>query len=143
MELISTKTNFRELENFAFREDLFSRMSCLTIFREDLLSRIGYAENFHEYYFSRISHIEIFRKYLYLRIDCFQFFADTYFRESDSLKLFVKINPISTTQRCETINGSLYYNQADKNEICQCSHVISIQCVLDFFVFTFSNEQAR
>ena len=37
--------NFRELENFAFREDLFSQMSCFTIFREDLLSRIGYAEN--------------------------------------------------------------------------------------------------
>ena len=41
--------NFRELENFAFREDLFSRMSCFTIFRVDLLSRIGYAENFRKY----------------------------------------------------------------------------------------------
>ena len=30
--------NFREVENFAFREDLFSRMSCSTIFREDLPS---------------------------------------------------------------------------------------------------------
>ena len=49
MGLIFAWTNFRELENFAFREDLFSRMSCFTIFREDLLSRIGYAENFREY----------------------------------------------------------------------------------------------
>ena len=46
MGLIFARTNFRELEKFAFREDLFSRMSCFTIFREDLLSRIGYAENF-------------------------------------------------------------------------------------------------
>ena len=43
MGLIFARNNFRELENFAFREDLFSRMSCFTIFREDLLSRIGYA----------------------------------------------------------------------------------------------------
>ena len=49
MGLIFARTNFRELENFAFREDLFSRMSCFAIFREDLLSRIGYAENFREY----------------------------------------------------------------------------------------------
>ena len=49
MGLIFARTNFRELENFAFREDLFSRMSCFTIFREDLLSRIGYAENFRKY----------------------------------------------------------------------------------------------
>ena len=49
MGLIFARTNFRELENFAFREDLFSRMSCFTIFREDLFSRIGYAENFREY----------------------------------------------------------------------------------------------
>ena len=49
MGLIFARTNFRELENFAFREDLFLRMSCFTIFREDLLSRIGYAENFREY----------------------------------------------------------------------------------------------
>ena len=53
MGLIFARTNFRELENFAFREDLFSRMSCFTIFREDLLSRIGYVRifvntNFHE-----------------------------------------------------------------------------------------------
>ena len=41
MGLIFARTNFRELENFAFREDLFSRMSCFTIFREDLLSRIS------------------------------------------------------------------------------------------------------
>ena len=41
--------NFRELKNFEFREDLFSRMSCFTIFLEDLFSRIGYAENFCEY----------------------------------------------------------------------------------------------
>ena len=49
MGLIFARTNFRELENFAIREDLFSRMSCFTIFREDLLSRIGYAENFRKY----------------------------------------------------------------------------------------------
>ena len=49
MGLIFAMTNFRELENFAFREDLFSQMSYFTIFREDLLSRIGYAENFREY----------------------------------------------------------------------------------------------
>ena len=49
MGLIFARTNFRELENFVFREDLFSRMSCFTIFREDLLSRIGYAENFREH----------------------------------------------------------------------------------------------
>ena len=49
MGLIFARTNFREFENFAFREDLFSRMNCFTIFREDLLSRIVYAENFHEY----------------------------------------------------------------------------------------------
>ena len=49
MGLIFARTNFRELENFAFRKDLFSRMSCFTIFHEDLLSRIGYAENFREY----------------------------------------------------------------------------------------------
>ena len=49
MGLIFARTNFRELENFAFREDLFSRMSCFTIFREDLLSRIGYAEKFRKY----------------------------------------------------------------------------------------------
>ena len=49
MGLIFARTNFRELENFAFREDLFSRMSCFTIFREYLFSRIGYAENFREY----------------------------------------------------------------------------------------------
>ena len=49
MGLIFARTIFRELENFAFREDLFSRMSCFTIFREDLFSRIGYAENFREY----------------------------------------------------------------------------------------------
>ena len=49
MVLIFAGTNFHELENFAFREDLFSRMNCFTIFREDLLSRIGYAENFREY----------------------------------------------------------------------------------------------
>ena len=49
MRLIFARTNFRELEKFAFREDLFSRMSRFTIFREDLLSRIGYAENFREY----------------------------------------------------------------------------------------------
>ena len=41
--------NFRELENFAFREDLLLRMSCFSIFREDLLLQIGYAENFREY----------------------------------------------------------------------------------------------
>ena len=35
MGLIFARTNFRELENFAFREDL--------------LSRIGNAENFREY----------------------------------------------------------------------------------------------
>ena len=49
MGLIFARTNFRELENFAFREDLFSRMNFFTIFREDLLSRIGYAENFRKY----------------------------------------------------------------------------------------------
>ena len=49
MGLIFARTNFRELENFAFREDLFLRMSCFTIFREYLFSRIGYAENFREY----------------------------------------------------------------------------------------------
>ena len=49
MGLIFAKTNFRELENFAFREDLFSRMTVFTIFRDDLFSRIGYAENFREY----------------------------------------------------------------------------------------------
>ena len=49
MGLIFARTNFRELENFAFREDLFSRRSCFTIFREHLLSRIGYAENFRKY----------------------------------------------------------------------------------------------
>ena len=49
MGLIFARTNFRELKNFAFREDLFSRMSCFTIFREDLLSRIGYALNFRKY----------------------------------------------------------------------------------------------
>ena len=49
MGLIFARTNFRELENFAFHEDLFSRMSCFTIFREDLFSGIGYAENFREY----------------------------------------------------------------------------------------------
>ena len=49
MGLIFARTNFHELENFVFREDLFSRMSCFTIFREDLLSRIGYAENFRKY----------------------------------------------------------------------------------------------
>ena len=49
MGLIFARTNFRELENFAFREDLISRMSCFTIFREYLFSRIGYAENFREY----------------------------------------------------------------------------------------------
>ena len=49
MGLIFARTNFRELETFVFREDLFSRMSCFTIFREDLLSRIGYAENFREH----------------------------------------------------------------------------------------------
>ena len=46
MGLTYARTNFRELENFVFREDLFSRMSCFAIFREDLLSRICYAENF-------------------------------------------------------------------------------------------------
>ena len=49
MGLIFAGTNFRELENVAFREDLFSRMSTFTIFCEDLLSRIGYDENFREY----------------------------------------------------------------------------------------------
>ena len=49
MGLIFARTNFSELENFAFREDLFSQMSCFTIFRGDLLSQIGYAENFHKY----------------------------------------------------------------------------------------------
>ena len=49
MGLIFARTYFRELENFAFREDLFSQMSCFTIFRKGLLSRIGYAENFREY----------------------------------------------------------------------------------------------
>ena len=49
MGLIFARTNFRELENFAFREYLFSRMSCFTFFYEDLFSRIGYAENFREY----------------------------------------------------------------------------------------------
>ena len=49
MGLIFARTNFRELENFAFREDLFSRMSCFTSFREDLIPRIGYAENFRKY----------------------------------------------------------------------------------------------
>ena len=48
MGLIFARTNFRELKNFAFREDLFSRMSCSTIVREDLPSWIGYAENFCE-----------------------------------------------------------------------------------------------
>ena len=53
MGLIFARTNFRELENFAFREDLFSRISCSTIFRKNLLSRIGYVRifvntNFHE-----------------------------------------------------------------------------------------------
>ena len=88
MGLIFARTNFRELKNFAFREDLFSRMSCFTIFREDLLSRIGYAENFRK---SNFHESAIFCEYLYLRIDCFQFFADTYFRESDFLKLFARI----------------------------------------------------
>ena len=46
MGLIFARTNFRELEYFAFREDLFLQMSCFTIFRQDLLSRIGYDENF-------------------------------------------------------------------------------------------------
>ena len=49
MGLIFARTNFRELKNFAFHEDLFSRMSCFTIFREDSISRIGYAENFCKY----------------------------------------------------------------------------------------------
>ena len=49
MGLIFPRTNFHELENFAFREDLFSRMSCFTIFCEDLISRIGYAENYSKY----------------------------------------------------------------------------------------------
>ena len=40
--------NFRELKNFAFREDL-SRMSRFTIFREILLSPIGNAENYRKY----------------------------------------------------------------------------------------------
>ena len=49
MGLIFARTNFRELESFAFREDLFSRMSCFTNFSEDLLSRISHADNFREY----------------------------------------------------------------------------------------------
>ena len=49
MGLIFARTYFRELENFAFREDLYSRMSCFTIFREDLFSRICYAEKFLKY----------------------------------------------------------------------------------------------
>ena len=49
MGLISARTNFRELEYFAFREDLFSRKSCFKFFREDLLWRIGYAKNFREH----------------------------------------------------------------------------------------------
>ena len=49
MGLIFARNNFGELENIAFREDLFSRMSCFTIFREDLLSRISYAENYRKY----------------------------------------------------------------------------------------------
>ena len=53
MGLIFTRTNFRELENFAFREDLFSRMSCFTIFariyfRESAMLRIFVNTNFHE-----------------------------------------------------------------------------------------------
>ena len=41
MRLIFARTNFRELKNFVFREDLFSRMSCFIIFCE-------YYSNFHE-----------------------------------------------------------------------------------------------
>ena len=57
-------TNFREVENFAFREDLFSRMSCLKTFRGYLFSRIGYTE---------IRESAVFR-----------YFTSTYFRESDA-----------------------------------------------------------
>ena len=78
MGLIFAKTNFRELENFAFREDLFSRMSSFTIFREDLLSRIGYAENFREYAnFHESAAILRYFASTFLRIDCFSFFART------------------------------------------------------------------
>ena len=71
MGLIFARTNFRELENFAFREDLFSRMSCFTIFREDLLLRIGYAENFRKYVNTKFHESAILR-----------YFASTYICES-------------------------------------------------------------
>ena len=77
--------NFCELENFAIREDLFSRMNCFKFFariyfRESAMLRIFVNTNFHE--------SAILRYFTNLRIDYFQFFADTYFRESDFFKLF-------------------------------------------------------
>ena len=115
MGLIFARTNFRELENFTFREDLFSRMSCFTIFREDFIfaNRLCWEFSwiliFTNQPYWDISRVLIFENRLFSVFRGYLFFANrtssnfsrglnfanlTKIRENSRKLILAKINPI-------------------------------------------------